>query len=70
MIKYLTRLPCMQKTQSAQEIQDNVFRKMSADEKLKLASGLWLLARELDKEKTRYGNNRAQIPSRRRRQDS
>ncbi len=33
---------------SAQDIQDDIFRKMSADKKLEVAAGLWLLAKELN----------------------
>lgn len=36
---------------SGQDIQDDIFRKMSADKKLKAAAGLWLLAKELAGEK-------------------
>lgn len=43
---------------SAQEIQDDIFRKMSADKKLKVAAGLWLLAKDLAGEKINYGTNR------------
>lgn len=35
------------KGKTGQEIQDEVFRKMSADKKLELASGLWKLGKEL-----------------------
>lgn len=43
---------------SAQEIQDEIFRKMTPDKKIELGSRLWLLAKELAKEKVCYGNNR------------
>lgn len=46
------------KKKSAQEIQDEIFRKMSPDKKVELGSRLWLLAKELAKEKVCYGNNR------------
>lgn len=34
-------------TKTAQEIQDDIFRKMTADEKLEVWVGLWRLAKEL-----------------------
>lgn len=43
---------------TAQEIQDEIFRKMPADKKVELGSGLWLLAKELAREKICYGINR------------
>lgn len=43
---------------SAQEIQDEIFRKMSADKKLEIFSQLWQLAKELAANKIRYGTNR------------
>lgn len=35
------------KGKTGQEIQDDIFRRMSADKKLELASGLWKLGKEL-----------------------
>lgn len=53
---------------SAQDIQDNIFRKMSADKKLEVAAGLWLLAKELNPNNVRYGGvNRPATPSYKRR---
>ena len=46
------------KQKTAQDIQDEIFRKMTADRKIRLGSQLWLLAKELTKEKDFYGNNR------------
>lgn len=43
----------------AQKIQDEIFRKMSADRKIKLGSQLWLLGKELAGEKIDYGTNRS-----------
>jgi len=43
---------------SAQDIQDEIFRKMSADKKIEIASKLWLLAKELAGNKIIYGRNR------------
>ncbi len=48
---------------SAQEIQDSIFRKMSADKKLELSSQLWQLAKELSGDKIYYGTNRPQASS-------
>lgn len=44
---------------TAQDIQDEIFRKMSADKKLELGSKLWLLAKELTKNKQNHGINRS-----------
>lgn len=41
-----------------QEIQDAIFRKMSADQKVAFGSRLWHLAKALDSEKINYGRNR------------
>lgn len=51
------------KQKSAQDIQDEIFRKMSADQKLELAAQLWLLAKELDSNKINYGINRPKASS-------
>ena len=39
------------KKKSAQDLQDDIFRKMSADRKLEVAAGLWRLAKDLDSDK-------------------
>lgn len=46
---------------SAQEMQDEIFKKMSVDRKLEIGSQLWQLARELvgDKLKAKHGANRS-----------
>ncbi|MFA6917765.1 MAG: hypothetical protein WC285_02930 [Candidatus Gracilibacteria bacterium] len=44
-------------TKTAQDIQDDVFRKMSADKKLEVWVGLWRLAKELTGDKITYGTN-------------
>lgn len=46
------------KKKSAQEIQDEIFRKMSADRKIEIGSQLWQLAKELAGDKIRYETNR------------
>ncbi|MFH0803601.1 MAG: hypothetical protein V1877_00570 [Candidatus Tagabacteria bacterium] len=48
---------------TAQDRQDEIFRKMPADKKLKVASDLWLLAKELAGDKINYGTNRPKAPS-------
>ena len=45
---------------TAQEMQDEIFRKMTPDKKLELGSGLWLLAKELTKDKLNHGINRSE----------
>lgn len=42
---------------TAQDIQDDIFRKMTADEKLEVWVGLWRLAKELAGDKITYGKN-------------
>lgn len=39
---------------SAQDIQDAIFQRMSADQKIELGSALWELAREIAPEKMTY----------------
>lgn len=46
------------KGESAQNIQDNIFRKMSADKKIKLASGFFRLAKSLNPTAFNYGTGR------------
>ena len=41
-----------------QDIQDDIFRNMSDDEKVKLGSDFWLLAKDLVGDKIDYGKNR------------
>lgn len=44
----------------AQDKQDEIFKRMSADKKVALGANLWKLARELNKDKTIfYGGNRS-----------
>lgn len=45
---------------SAQEIQDEIFQKMSADRKIELGSQLWQLAKDLVGDKINYGARRPQ----------
>lgn len=45
--------------QKAQDTQDAIFRKMSADRRVELGSQLWQLAKELIGDKIRYGDNRS-----------
>ncbi|MBI2577290.1 MAG: hypothetical protein HYV77_00390 [Candidatus Wildermuthbacteria bacterium] len=58
---YETKFP---NGKTGQEIQDEIFRKMSADEKLKVGADLWRLAREIAPEKVRYGADRPKTSSR------
>lgn len=44
---------------SAQEIQDEIFRKMTAERKVKLASDFFRFARELNPKHFFYGTGRA-----------
>lgn len=45
----------MKKT--AQQIQDDIFKKMSADRKIKLGSDMWRLAKSLDSKKIDFRKN-------------
>ena len=51
------------KHKSAQDIQDEIFRKMPADKKLEIASGLWLLGKALESSKIDYGKYRSKASS-------
>lgn len=51
------------KNKTAQDIQDDIFRKMSADRKLEVGAQLWLLAKEFDSDKINYAKNRPEIPA-------
>ncbi len=44
---------------SAQDRQDEIFRNMSADEKIQLGSELWQLAKELVGDKINYASKRS-----------
>lgn len=55
---------------TAQEMQDKIFRKMSADQKIKLGSQLWRLAKDLVGNKINYGTDRSQTTFNKHRQDS
>lgn len=48
-----------EKPYSAQTLQDNLFRKMTADQKVLLGAGLWKLARDLARNKITYGSQRS-----------
>jgi len=43
----------------AQEKQDEIFRKMTADQKVKVASDLWKLGKDLSGDKIHYGKCRS-----------
>ena len=46
-----------------QEIQDNIFRTMSADRKVEVGSKLWRLAKDLVGNKINYGYERSRSSS-------
>lgn len=56
--------------ESAQDKQDEIFRKMSADKKIELGSQLWQLAKDLVGDKICYGKNRSQTSFSKNRQNS
>lgn len=56
--------------QTAQEIQDEIFRKMPADRKVLLGSQFWRLAKELAGDKLNYGTDRPQTTFSRSRKNS
>lgn len=62
----VTKLKC----DHVQKMQDALFRKMSADQRMELGVGLWRLGRELSPDKTRYGTDRSATTSHRHRSDS
>ena len=60
-IKFLEAADNVSHSKSAQDIQDGIFQRMSADKKLEVAAGLWLLAKALDSDKIDFrvhGRNR------------
>jgi len=59
-----------EKQTTAQKMQDDIFRKMSADRKIELGSQLWQLAKNLVGDKINYGKNRTQISSSKNRKNS
>ncbi len=54
---------------TAQDIQDDIFRKMSADKRLEVWVGLWRLAKDLTGDKIIYGTNGSQNASGKHRAD-
>ncbi len=61
----------LQDQNTPQTRQDAMFRRMSADDKLAVGSGLWRLAKALAGEKiSGYGTDRPPTPPRRDREDS
>ncbi|MBI2444280.1 MAG: hypothetical protein HYV42_03515 [Candidatus Magasanikbacteria bacterium] len=57
---YLTKHP----KKTAQEIQDDIFRAMSADRKLEVGAQLWRLAKALVGDKIDYGKLRSAAAAR------
>jgi hypothetical protein len=50
---------------TSQQIQDNIFRKMSADRKVEIGSQLWEMAKDIVGDKINYArNNRPETPAR------
>ncbi len=60
MYNEIMKLKRKMRKKTAQDRQDEIFRKMSADRKLEISSQLWQLAKELVGNKIRYGTNRPQ----------
>lgn len=58
------------KSVTAQSIQDKIFRKMSADKKVKLGAELWKLAKELVGDKINYARSRSKTALGKNRQHS
>lgn len=57
MSKTKQKLVRLNSPQAAQEMQDEIFRKMSpADKKIKLAADLWRLAKAIDGDKIDFRN--------------
>ena len=66
-IKFLEEMDQPNYSDVAQNIQDGIFQKMSADKKLEIAAGLWLLAKALNADKIDFrvhGRNRPAPSSR------
>ena len=65
-IEFLEEMADAARFQSAQDTQDDIFQKMSADKKLEIAAKLWLLAKALDADKIDFrihGRNRPEASS-------
>ena len=60
------RIMKTKKQKSAQDMQDEIFRKMSMEKKIELWANFWLLGKELEKNKQAYGNNRPAVSATRR----
>ncbi len=54
-----------QRKKTAQERQDEIFRKMSAEKRIEVGAKLWLLAKSLVGDKINYGTKRSQASSNR-----
>ncbi|OHA74441.1 MAG: hypothetical protein A2940_02250 [Candidatus Wildermuthbacteria bacterium RIFCSPLOWO2_01_FULL_48_29] len=57
---YETKFP---NGKTAQEIQDEIFRKMSADEKLKVGAELWSFGKEIEEGRVNYSLERLEKPT-------
>lgn len=60
-MRYTLNMSRLAKT--AQDIQDDIFRKMSADKRLEVWSMLWQLAKDIAGNKITYGANRSKNAS-------
>lgn len=52
----------IKRKKTAQEVQDEIFQKMSADRKIELGAQLWQLAKTLTGNKIHYETGRSKIP--------
>lgn len=68
-MKMKKKMVSINSPQTAQEIQDEIFRKMSADRKVLLGSQFWRLGKELANKKISYGTNRSKTTSGRNRKN-
>jgi len=59
-----------QTKKTAQEIQDRIFKNMSADKKIEVGSQLWKLAKDIVGDKINYVSRRSQKSFSQYRQDS
>jgi len=62
-IKFLEEMANQHDADTAQDIQDGIFQKMSADKKLEIAAKLWILAKALNPEKIDFRINGRDRPS-------
>lgn len=56
----------MERKKTSQEVQDDIFRKMSADKRIELGSQLWQLGKDLVGDKINYGRSQTSFNKSRR----